>query len=167
MKQIVFSLQLLVWVVFMCFSCQVSTSSSEENNTLADSVVTTTPENTTITTEDTKEDTNQKKVVKSTTAVYRSDGYRPNMVSEWIEVKTAEETFELLEIWYWNVQDEKKVQLTILNQEYVDGEISGNSGELQFPNSTEKIGFGTIEDRFDLTWSEGEMQEFIYEEPAN
>ena len=161
MKQIVFSLQLLFFIAFMCFSCQVSTnSSSEENTETSDSIATVnTQENVEITTTAVTEAEKDKNL----TDIYRSDGYRPNMVSEWIEVKVDQESHQLLEIWYWNVQNEEKVKLTIVDQEYVDDEISGYSGTLQFPDSSEKIGFGIIEDRFNLTWTENDLQEFIFE----
>ncbi len=161
MKQTIFSLQSLVFVAFMCFSCQVSTSSTQETATASDSLITES------TTQNTTSETDQAKEVESTTAVYRSDGYRPNMVSEWISVKTNIETFEILEMWYWNVQDEKKVKLTILSQEYKEGEeVSGHVGKMKFPNLSEEVGFGMIEDQLNITWSENEGQEFILDEES-
>lgn len=96
--------------------------------------------------------------------VYRSDGFRPNMVSEWVQIRTNSDMSKILEVLYWNVQDEKKVKLEIVSQEYSDGEISGYTGEVRFPNDSEIIGFGMIEDRFNLSPKDGKMQEFTYEE---
>lgn len=96
--------------------------------------------------------------------VYRSDGFRPNMASEWVQVRTNSDMSKILEILYWNVQDENKIKLEIVSQEYSDGEISGYTGEVRFPNESETVGFGIIEDRFNLTPEGEKMQEFFYEE---
>ena len=85
------------------------------------------------------------------------------MASEWVQVDYDNDTRKVNGIWYWNTADEKPQTLTILKQEYVDGEISGFTGELTFPGDKEKIGFGIIEDRFNLSYPDGQFQEFEYE----
>jgi hypothetical protein len=94
--------------------------------------------------------------------IYRSDGFRPGLVSEWIEVH-YEPGNKIGRILYWNTQDEKPIELKINKQEYIAGEITGYTGELQFPDDEDKYGFGILEGEFKLTYPDKRMQEFEYE----
>jgi hypothetical protein len=94
--------------------------------------------------------------------VYRSDGFRPGLVSEWIEVHYQAGN-KIGKILYWNTQDENPIELKINKQEYVPGEISGYTGELQFPKDNDRYGFGILEGKFKLTHPDNRMQEFEYE----
>lgn len=95
--------------------------------------------------------------------IYRCDGFRPGVVSEWVQVDYDNDVNKIHGIWYWNTSDEKPLALTIIKQEFIDGEISGFTGELSFPGDKEIIGFGIIEDRFNLSYPDGRFQEFEYE----
>ncbi len=93
---------------------------------------------------------------------YRSDGFYPGMASEWLEV-TYNADFRLLQIDYWNTADETKQTLSILEQSFETGEISGYVGKLAFPGQA-PIAFGSIEDRFNLIHDGDRFQEFELEE---
>lgn len=96
-------------------------------------------------------------------ARYRCDGFYPGIASEWIEVTYTDTKLTALE--YWNTQDETHKTLKILKVEYSDpnSEISGISGELEFPGIEGKVGFGGIEDKFNLIFEGDRFQEFEYE----
>ncbi|MEN9206508.1 MAG: hypothetical protein Q6K70_11940, partial [Thermostichales cyanobacterium DRC_bins_46] len=96
--------------------------------------------------------------------LYRNDGFRPAIVSEWIQVH-YEITHKIAKILYWNTADESPVQLKILNQNYISGEISGYTGELQFPSDNSTYPFGILEGEFKLTHPDQRMQIFEYESP--
>ncbi len=143
-------------------SCSTSSKTTEPKQT-QDSVATETIQEETpkVKTEVTETDySNQETFVN----VYRSDGFRPNMASEWVQIRTNSDMSKILEVLYWNVEDENKIKLEIVSQEYSEGEISGYTGEVRFPNDSETVGFGMIEDRFNLTPKGEKMQEFTYEE---
>ncbi|AFM05948.1 hypothetical protein Fleli_3632 [Bernardetia litoralis DSM 6794] len=153
-------------------ACQSSTSTtaSDENAVDSASAAVVTPEETETPTETTPvvvetpteevDYSNQETFVN----IYRSDGFRPNMASEWVQVRTNADMDKILEVLYWNVQDENKIKLEIVSQEYSEGEISGYTGEVRFPNDETTTDFGMIEDRFNLTPKGEKMQEFFYEE---
>jgi hypothetical protein len=96
--------------------------------------------------------------------VFRCDGFYNGIASEYLQVDFDSEKGKINGIWYWNTQDEKKVPLKVLKQELSGGEISGMTGELQFPNSNDKISWGWIEDRFNLTHPGDRFQEFVVEQ---
>lgn len=103
-------------------------------------------------------------VVEVVKTVYRSDGFYPGIASEYVEVHLDPENHKVVELLYWNVSDEQRQPLAIVTQTYEAGEISGYTGTLRFPDETEAIPFGIIEDRFTLTHAGERFQEFFYEE---
>ncbi len=157
-------------ILIFAFGLLISTSSCSNSptttETIQDSVATASAmtDEATIVEEKTEEKevdySNQETYVN----VYRSDGFRPNMASEWVQVRTNSDMNKILEVLYWNVQDENKMKLEIVSQEFSSGEISGYTGEVRFPNEKETVGFGMIEDRFNLTPKGEKMQEFFYEQ---
>lgn len=154
MKKIFFKFSLLASALFLCYACQTATTT--ETAVAKDSVAVETTTEPVTTTENTNQETR--------TLTYRSDGYRPGIASEWISVKTGANDQNILEIAYWNSNDENKTIFEIVSQKFVDGEISGYSGELRFPGDTEATGFGIIEDRFNMGKEGQEGQEFTQEE---
>lgn len=97
------------------------------------------------------------------TVRYRSDGFYPGIASEWLEVTYDSEAPTVLSVVYWSSDDETKQQMEILEQSFSAGEISGYSGKLAFPGQ-DPIGFGSIEDRFNLVHPGDRFQEFELEE---
>ena len=95
---------------------------------------------------------------------YRSDGFRPGVTSEYLQIDTDNNKNVIKAIWYWSTVDEKPVKLTIHNQQFSSGEISGYTADLGFPNSAEVIRLGMIEDKANLTWEDEQFQEFVYED---
>lgn len=100
---------------------------------------------------------------KSMSLQYRSDGFHPGVTSEWLKVEIDEKSNKIKSIFYWSTADEKPIKLNIFKQEYTSGEISGFTVELGFPNSPEVLKLGLIEDKANLTWADGQFQEFEME----
>ncbi len=156
MKMNFLKLNFLALALFFCASCQTPTTNTETAVAKDSVAVETTPI--------TETTTSVEQTSESVTMTYRSDGFRPGLASEWISVKHAEVggTQKIIEILYWSTADEKKIKAEIVSQKFVDGEISGYTGELRFPDDTEATGFGIIEDRFNL--GDENSQEFTQEE---
>ncbi|MCC5945309.1 MAG: hypothetical protein JJT94_10260 [Bernardetiaceae bacterium] len=154
---------LLVFCLMLCFACQSSSESSNTDNSVENAdteIVESKPENPDSASQMTTNNNDEAYV----TTTYRSDGFRPGVASEWVAIKSDPEAFKIIEILYWSTADEDKIPLKIVKQEFSEGEISGYTGEVMFPNDTETVGFGIIEDRFNLSYSEDMFQEFLYEE---
>lgn len=98
------------------------------------------------------------------TYVFRSDGFRPGIASEWIELDLDILNAEILRISYYSTEDEKPLEISIQSQTFYDDEIYGIVGTLLFPDDVSTIGFGLIEDRFILDYDEFLTQEFYWEE---
>ena len=97
-------------------------------------------------------------------SIFRCDGFYPGIASEYLQVDFNAEKKKIEAIWYWNTQDEKKISLKIFSQKYTEGEISGFDGELQFPDNDDKVAWGCVEDRFNLTHKGDRFQEFELEQ---
>ena len=128
-------------------------SKNTENKTSADSIAQ-------VSTEKSANDTPQE-IHK---VRYRCDGFYPGIASEWIEATYTDTKLTALE--YWNTQDETHKTLKILRVDYgnPEAELSGISGDLEFPGIKEKVGFGGIEDKFNLIFDGDRFQEFEYEQ---
>lgn len=111
-------------------------------------------------------ETQESKVEKLTPkgTIYRCDGTYPGISSEWVQLDYNDETGMLRAIWYWNTKNEDKVQLTILNQESHDGEISGQTGQLKFDGNPTHYSFANIEDEFRLMDDDGFFQTYTYDQ---
>ncbi len=114
------------------------------------------------------EETAESKQVSETGAVaqvatYRSDGFYNGITSEWLAIRYDSEG-KVLSIKYWNSQDETKKSITIHKQEQHQGEISGSTLDISFPDSADKLGLGLIEGQANITHKDGRFQEFMYEE---
>jgi hypothetical protein len=95
--------------------------------------------------------------------IYRSDGFYNGIASEWLQMYFDTETGKLQNIWYWNTQDEKKIELKIVGQELGSGEISAMTVYLQFPNETTKKTLTMVEGNVTLTHEDDRSQDFDYE----
>lgn len=95
------------------------------------------------------------------TLVFRSDGFYPGIVSEWLEVVIDHEGNLIEKLYYWNTSDEEKQELNIIGQEFFDDEISGYSGSLDLLGQI--VEFGMYEDRLNLVHDEYNFQEFFLE----
>lgn len=93
--------------------------------------------------------------------IYRCDGFRPGTASEWVQVAYADKENKIVGIWLWDSNNEKKVQVKILEQRFAEGEISGFAGTFEYPGG-DKYGFGIVEDRFNIS-TDDQFQEFEYE----
>jgi hypothetical protein len=156
MKKTFLKLNFLALVAFFCYSCQGSTNTEATAATTDSVAVEKTPTETPTTPEE--------KIGEAQTIIYRSDGFRPGLASEWVSVKSAEVggTQKILEIFYWSTADEKKIAFEIVSQKFTDGEISGYSGEVRFPSDESTTKFSIMEDHFDL--GSDNSQEFTQED---
>lgn len=93
---------------------------------------------------------------------YRSDGFHPGVRSEWLQIDIDNKQ-NIKSILYWSTEDEKPIKLNIFKQDYSSGEISGFTAEIGFPDSPEVLKLGLIEDKANLTWADGQFQEFEME----
>ncbi len=148
-----------VFCLFIFSSCQNSNSSaSQESN--QDSV------STAILTEETEvtqlaDYSNQ----TTYTSIFRSDGFKTGIKSEWIQSRRNSDMTEILEILYWNTENKEKISLEIVSQKCSQSEeTSGCTGEVRFPNTSEIVSFGTIEENFNLIFEGNKRQEFNYEQ---
>jgi hypothetical protein len=144
---------IILSLALFTFACGGNTSKEEKTDTDS-STTTKTPE----------EPEGEVKATEPRGTIYRSDGFRNGIVSEWIQVAYDDTQDEIAGIWYWNTSDETKVQLKVIKATFSQGEISGVSGKLKFPSDDEEIGFGMIEDRFNLSYSDERFQEFEHED---
>jgi len=94
---------------------------------------------------------------------YRSDGFYPGISSEWFTITTDTANYRILSIEYWNTEDEEKTDLSILTQEFSEGELRGYEGTLAYPNQ-DPLEYVIVEDRFILIHEGDRMQEFFYDE---
>lgn len=151
MKKNFSKLNFLAFALFLCYSCQNSTSNTENTVAQDSMAIKTNSAETLATTESTGEDT---------TTIYRCDGFRPNVASEWLSVKSSKIPPKLVEIWYWNTVDEKKVQFEIVSQDFKEGDFSGYIGKLRSDNDTTTKTFGLVDEHFNIGFGE-EGQEFV------
>lgn len=151
MKKAFFKFNLVATVLFLCYSCQTSTTNTE-NTTDKDSVATQTTSTQTVTPNNPNQET--------TIRVYRSDGHQPNITSEWVSVKIDSEDQKILEIAYWNTNEEKKVLFEIVSQDFKQGDFSGYIGKLRSNNDTTTKTFGLVDEHFNIGFGE-EGQEFV------
>lgn len=96
-------------------------------------------------------------------SIYRSDGFRPGVASEWIQVAYPEGGKKVLAIWHWDTNDEKPHELKIISQEYMDGEITAITGKLIYGADTDTASFAIVENRFTLMTGDADGQEFEQE----
>lgn len=95
--------------------------------------------------------------------IYASKAFRPDNVTEFLQVGMSDDYNTIVSIFYWTDRDPKTIPLTILSQEFVDGEISGFTAKISFPESDEIIGLGLIEDQANLSFPDGTFQEYVAE----
>lgn len=155
------SFSLLFSTIFLLFACgnstEASSASSDTASTEATEVAAQASEPAA-----SSEEANDEDESETFTATYRSDGFYPGIASEWVAVTTDSETAAITKIEYWNTDDETKVSLRIIQQTYHDEGMPGYDGTLAFPDQ-DPIGFGIVEDMFNLTHEGDRFQQFIYE----
>lgn len=81
----------------------------------------------------------------------------------YLRVEYAGDAQKINAVYYYTNLEPDPIKLTIHEQEFVDGEISGYTATVSFPGSDEKIGLGLIEDRANLSYPDGTFLEFEYE----
>ena len=158
MKMNFLKLNVLALVLFFCSSCQTPATNAESAVVKDSIAVGTTPIETSATSDE--------KTGESLTIIYRSDGFRPGLASEWISVKSVEvgDTQKITEMWYWSTADEKKIPGKIVSQKFTSGEmISGYTGEVLFQEGGTPDGFSIMEDILSFG-SNDNGQEFTQEE---
>ncbi len=141
----------------MCF---IACSSDSTNNTISNSDTATIIENPEIKTQSAKIDPKDQNMVKM---IFRYDGYRPGITSEWIQVGFSEGGEKIIGIWYWDSNNEVPQEIKILTQESSEGEISATYGTIIYGSSTDTASFSIIENTFRLFINEDEYQEFEQE----
>jgi len=95
--------------------------------------------------------------------IYASKAFRPDNVTEFLQVGMNEDYTKIVSVFYWTDRDPKTIPLTIHSQEFADGEISGFTAKISFPQSDEIIGLGLIEDQANLSFPDGTFQEYVAE----
>lgn len=94
--------------------------------------------------------------------IYRCDGFYNGIVSEWLKIDYTKEG-KLNTVWYWNVQDEKPIQLKVSNIKTVGGEeVGGVSATAKFPTG-DAVELGIMEDKVTLIHDGDRYQEFELE----
>jgi len=93
---------------------------------------------------------------------FRSDGVRPGLTSEWIELVVDVEENKIINMHYWSTANDSKSAVLVIEQDYFMDEISGFVGKIRF-SSEDVYEFGLIEDRFNLLDDYGLFQEFFLE----
>lgn len=78
-------------------------------------------------------------------SIYRCDGCFPGLTSAWIQVAYNDDVDEIIGIWMWDVKNETKVQVEILEQEIIRGEENGAIGAFKYPGTNDVYGFGLID----------------------
>jgi len=96
------------------------------------------------------------------TFTFRSDGFRPGLASEWIEVILVPDDNIIHSISYWSTANDDKIAITVIEQEFFIDEISGFGGKIRF-RTGDIYEFGMIEDRFNLLDDYGLFQEYFLE----
>lgn len=96
------------------------------------------------------------------TLTFRSDGFRPGLASEWIEVTLNPEENIIHSISYWSTANDDKIAIIVIEQEFFVDEISGYTGKIRF-RTGDMYEFGMIEDRFNLLDDYGLFQEYFLE----
>ncbi|GEM_PF-6571524 len=139
-------------VILICNACSQYTDQNPENGEL-----------TNIVHQEDREMISDDSDVTITNQLFRSDGFRAGISSEWIEAEINSELNYILNIEYWNTNDEKPLQFEIISQEYFNDEIAGYSGTLKIPGDDSIFEFGLIEERFNLLYNDGLFQEFYFE----
>jgi hypothetical protein len=82
---------------------------------------------------------------------------------DYLEVVTKPYQNLIVSVVHWHSEDETRVPLLILSQEFVEGEISGFTAKVAFPDAPEvAIGLGLIEDRANFSYPDGTFQEFSW-----
>lgn len=162
MSKIIHSFQILA-ITFFLFACG---NSADRGTPSPNAASPETTETVTELTSDTPSPTNEADATEmepeTFTAVYRSDGFYPGIASEWIAITTDSESAAIIKAEYWNTDDDAKVPLRIIEQTYHDEGMPGYDGTLAFPGQ-DPIGFGIVEDLFNLTHDDDRFQQFIYE----
>ncbi len=156
--------------LFACvslFACETKTQETEDS-TQEETKDSTKKEPSTKASEAVAEDKEEaKKSDKPRGSIYRADGLRPGVASEWLQVAFSKDQNKIEGVWYWTTDDENKISLKILEQEFTEGEISGFTATVLFPGSPEKIGLGLIEGKANLSYADGKFEEFEYESVEN
>ena len=102
--------------------------------------------------------------------VYRIDGDRPGIASEWILVGFDKET-NFTGLWYWNSNDEKRIYMKPVGKEEHYEDLSAMTGQVQHPDGT-IYGYALVEGDFRFYGLEGTpeedfFQEYYYEDSIN
>ncbi len=95
--------------------------------------------------------------------VFRSDGYRPGVASEWIQVAFNPDGQKILVIWHWDTNNDTPKELKIISQNNVEGEISAVTGKILYGSDTDTASFSIVENTFSLRISDDQTQEFDQE----
>ncbi len=99
-----------------------------------------------------------------TGSIYRCDGCSGGITSEYFQIEYNKDFDKVLNIWYWNTSDTKPMIVKIVEQEFVQGEISGFTMTINFPGSNDKYYLGLIEDHANLSDDNGMFKEYILEQ---
>ncbi len=153
----------LLIIAFFLFACGNSADSSSASS---DATSPETPETTAELASDTPAPNGEADAEdmesETFTAVYRCDGFYPGIASEWVAITTDSESATIIKAEYWNTDDETKVALRIIEQTYFDEGMPGYTGTVVFPGQ-DPIGFGIVEDMFNLTHDGDRFQQFVFE----
>lgn len=107
---------------------------------------------------------------KAPTETYRSDQYRPGLISEYIKLTLSNDRQKIKKIEYWytfrdgnNASKSEVYDLKFRKSERYEGEEVGNKGELMLPETEEYLPFINAEGMLDINHGNDMIQTFEIE----
>jgi len=96
--------------------------------------------------------------------IYRCDGCSGGITSEYFQIELNKDYDKVVNIWYWNTTNAQPMIVKIVEQNYVEGEISGFTLTINFAGSKDKYYLGLIEDQANLSDDNGMFKEYRIEQ---
>jgi hypothetical protein len=103
---------------------------------------------------------------------YRSDQFRPGVISEYIQMNFTKNQDSLISGEYWSVyrdnsfetQETPKQAIELKNISFYQGEEEGIKGELRLPQDEMWFAFRMAEGIFEIDYGQDNIQTFLLEE---
>jgi hypothetical protein len=95
--------------------------------------------------------------------VYVCYDCHPGNKAEFLQIGLDESMKEILVIFYWTDQFEDPMRLIIHEQRYEEGEISGITAKIGWPENAIKAELGIIENKANILYEDGLFHEFWIE----
>lgn len=110
-----------------------------------------------------KERTSELEEIEPFGNIYVSYEAHPGNKAEFLQIGLGESMQHIIAIFYWTDQFDDPVRLIILEQNYEEGEISGITAKIAWPENAIQAELGIIENRANLLYADGLFHEFWIE----